>query len=135
MPTADNCLAIRQDFLEELEKKIMRKQEALKDLIRQHNDKYNDGAPVKPAPPGAWSTEGEPEDCSPEQTYDSIDAVQDGNIQTMPGSPAEYTLHASSNKLLLQAHEDGVVGNDHPCVTFGGSITQAVRSAWHSGRS
>ena len=136
MPTADNCLAITQESLEGCEKKIVRKLEALKELIRQHNDKYNttgqtfrtnDGAPVKLAPPGAGSTKGEPEDCSPEQTYDSIDAVQDGNIQTMPGSPAEYTLHASSNKLLLQAHEDGVVGNDHPLCHIWGGVSHKQR--------
>ena len=95
MPTADNCLAIKRTSLEEWEKKITKKHEALKALTQQHNEKYNttgqtfrinDGAPVKPAPPGAGSTQGEPEDWPAEQTYDSMEAVKDGSFQTMSGS-------------------------------------------------
>ena len=124
MPTADNCLAIKQTTLEEWEKKITKKHEALKALMEQHNKKYNttgqtfktsDGKPALPlATHCPQSAQGEPEDWPAEQTYDSMDAVKDGNFETMSGSPAKYTLHTSNNKLLIQAHEDGVLGNDHP---------------------
>ena len=125
MPTADQCLAIKQTSVEEWEKKINKKHEALKALMDQHNKKYNttgqtfktsDGKPVLPLSPlsAAGSAQKEPEDWPAEHTYDSIEAVKDGPILTMTGSPAQYTLHASSNKLLIQAHEDGVIGDDHP---------------------
>ena len=125
MPTADNCLAIKQTSLEESEKNIVKKHEALKDLTEKHNKKYNttgktfktnDGKPVLKIVPGsaAGSAEDEPQDWPTEQTYASMNAVQDGNLQTMSGSPPKYTLHTSDNKFLIQAHEDGVIGNDHP---------------------
>ena len=41
MPTAENCLAIKQTALEEWEKKVTKKHEALKALMEQHNKKYN----------------------------------------------------------------------------------------------
>ena len=101
MPTADNCLAIKQTPLEEWEKKVIKKPEALKELTEQHNKKYkttgqtfktSDGKPliVHCAPASAaGSAQAEPEDWPAEQTYDSMGAVKDGNCKTMPGSPAK----------------------------------------------
>ena len=125
MPTADNCLAIKQASLEEWEKKINKKHEALKTLTEQHNKKYNmsgqtfktnDGKPSSVTLPlsTAETAKREPEHWPAEQTYDSMDAVKDGSVHTMTGSPAKYTLHATNNMLLIQAHEDGVIGSDHP---------------------
>ena len=72
MPTADNCLAIKQASLEEWEKKINKKHEALKTLTEQHNKKYNatgqtfktsDGKPVTVHLPLLnGSAQAEPED-------------------------------------------------------------------------
>ena len=131
MPTADNYLAIKQTSLDEWEKKIARKQEALKAITATHDKKYNpSGRTFKANNPSsstvprttliAQEDEGEPQDWPAEQVYASMDAVSDDSLEAMPGSPSQYTLHVSSTKLLIQAHEDGIVGTITPlCHVWG----------------
>jgi len=129
MPTADKCLAIKQSAVDDWEKKLVVKHTALRDIIQAHDAKYNPSGrthkttadtSASSSAGGAKSSVPSPSDDEPidwpaEQTYDSMDAIKsEGKLVAMVGSPPEYTMHASGNKIFVQAHEDCVLHVSKP---------------------
>jgi len=130
MPIADHCLAIKQAAIDDWEKKLVVKHGALQDIIQAHDKKYNPSGrthkttsdtsastsggianPFVPGPPG----DEDAVDWPAEHTYDSMDALKsEGQLEAMAGSPAEYTLHSSGNKVFVQAHVDCILDQSKP---------------------
>ena len=137
MPTADNCLAVKQAAIDDWEKKLVAKHTALQDIIKEHDEKYNPSGRTHKTtaagdasssaggasnPPGLQSLASEDViDWPAEQTYDSMDALKkEGTMEAMAGSPAEYTLHSTGNKVFVQAHEDYILDASVPlCHVWG----------------
>ena len=126
MPTADNCLAIKQSAVDDWEKKLVVKHASLKEMIQAHDAKYNPSGRTHKTTadtvtlPIASSTVPRPSseeviDWPAEQTYDSMDAIKkEGKLVAMVGSPPDYTIHASGNKVFVQAHGDTILKNAKP---------------------
>ena len=137
MPTADNCLAVKQAAIDDWEKKLVAKHTALQDIIKEHDEKYNPSGRTHKTtaagdasssaggasnPPGLQSLASEDViDWPAEQTYDSMDALKkEGTMEAMAGLPAEYTLHSTGNKVFVQAHEDYILDTSVPlCHVWG----------------
>ena len=128
MPTADNCLAMKQSAVDDWEKKLVAKHTALQDIIKLHDTKYNPSGRMHKTTADTSSSSGgvakssvanpsgeEAVDWPAEQTYDSMEAIKsEGHLDAMAGSPAEYTFHASANKIFIQSHADCILDMSKP---------------------